>query len=172
LTDCFSYYSMHSTCFNKLLYKCLCVVRQINSHALYCSYSPPPIQGRFKQQLSPSLVHFGASEGQSLQRGTGHLKKFCQPYVQICSFWHKTNISSLNFQPRCPVILNKIFIGGQWRQTSESSSSSSSSNSLIKKVVKRNFTNGEENGVQIIVNNNVYTKLLLRNGETVPPGPS
>ena len=32
-----------------------------------------------------------------------------------------------------------------------------------KKVVKRNFTNGEENGVQIIVNNNVYTKLLSRN---------
>jgi len=29
-----------------------------------------------------------------------------------------------------------------------------------KKVVKRNFTNGEENGVQIIVNNNVYSKLL------------
>jgi len=32
-----------------------------------------------------------------------------------------------------------------------------------KKVVKRNFTNGKENGVQIIVNNNVYTKLLSRN---------
>jgi len=32
-----------------------------------------------------------------------------------------------------------------------------------KKVVKRNFTNGEENGVQIIVSNNVYTKLLSRN---------
>ena len=32
-----------------------------------------------------------------------------------------------------------------------------------KKVVKCNFTNGKENGVQIIVNNNVYTKLLSRN---------
>jgi len=32
-----------------------------------------------------------------------------------------------------------------------------------KKVVKRNFTNGEQNGVHIIVNNNVYTKLLSRN---------
>jgi len=32
-----------------------------------------------------------------------------------------------------------------------------------KKVVKRNFTNSKENGVQIIVNNNVYTKLLSRN---------
>ena len=31
-----------------------------------------------------------------------------------------------------------------------------------KKFVKRNFTNGEENGVQIIVNNNVYTKLLSK----------
>ena len=28
---------------------------------------------------------------------------------------------------------------------------------------ERNFTNGEENGVQIIANNNVYTKLLSRN---------
>jgi len=32
-----------------------------------------------------------------------------------------------------------------------------------KKVVKRNFTNGEENRLQIIVNNYVYTKLLSRN---------
>ena len=32
-----------------------------------------------------------------------------------------------------------------------------------KKVVKRNFTNGEENRPQIIVSNNVYTKLLSRN---------
>ena len=32
-----------------------------------------------------------------------------------------------------------------------------------KKVVKCNFTNGKENGVQIIVNNDVYTKLLSRN---------
>jgi len=32
-----------------------------------------------------------------------------------------------------------------------------------KKVVKRNFTNYKENGVKIIVNNNVYTKLLSRN---------
>ena len=36
-------------------------------------------------------------------------------------------------------------------------------NFFNKKVVKHNFTNGEENGVQIIVNNNVYTKLLSRN---------
>jgi len=41
-------------------------------------------------------------------------KKFCWLHVQICSFWHKTEIWSLNFHPRCPVILTKInFIRGR-----------------------------------------------------------
>ena len=41
-----------------------------------------------------------------LQRGQS-LDKNCHPYVQICRFWHKTNIYSLNFHPRCPITLNK-----------------------------------------------------------------
>ena len=33
-------------------------------------------------------------------------------YVQICSFWYKTNMWSRNFHPRCPTTLNTISFGG------------------------------------------------------------
>jgi len=33
------------------------------------------------------------------------LEKFCGSFLQICSFWHKTNMQSLNFHPRRPIPL-------------------------------------------------------------------
>ena len=61
--------------------------------------------------------HRGVSSTSTLEawgprspEGSRSPEKFCWPYVQICSFWNKTNIS-LNFH----LTINKNFIWGQWR---------------------------------------------------------